>query len=293
MRIFLTGGSGFLGRHLLQLLDRHEVLCLLRSPTSADRLHLSPNVRTIIGDLAHNGAWLPMFESFSPECCIHLAWDGLPDYSLSRCRQNLNASLALIAALLRARVKRLVVAGSCWEYGAVSGAVNEDVVPIDCGLFASTKNAIRMVLDSLYREQGLDYRWARIFFVYGPDQRKTSLIPACHAAYARGAAPQIHQPRVAQDFIHVDDVARGLLALAEAEMTSGLYNVGSGQPASVGAVVNQVAMHFNAPRPFADEGFDSGFWADTTKLVASSGWRRRMSLQDGVATTLSALDHVS
>jgi UDP-glucose 4-epimerase len=293
MRVFLTGASGFLGSHVLRFLGQHEVLCLSRGLRNESYAVEGSNVTRVIGNLARYETWLPSLESFSADCCIHLAWEGLPDFSLGRCRQNLDSNLTLVEGLLRAHVKRLVVAGSCWEYGSVNGAIAEDHTPVDCGVFASTKQAFRVLLESVAQDQGIDYRWARIFFVYGPGQRATSLIPVCHAAYSKGAAAQVREPRVARDYIYVEDVARGMLALAENEIESGIYNLGSGQPASVGAVVNQVATHFGAPLAFCDDGFESGFWADIGKFVATTGWRPQVSLAAGVAATLDALGRAS
>lgn len=288
MRIFLTGASGFIGRHLLSLLGNHEVMCLSRMPSPG--LSALPHVKVIQADLGQMATWASDMERFSPQCCVHLAWEGLPDYSDELCQRNLDTSLALIELLASCRAGRLVVSGSCWEYGAAAGAVAENSLPVNCGLFAATKHKLNMALESVARENGMAYRWARIFFAYGPGQRTTSLIPQCWAAFKAGRAPELRQPAVAQDFVHVDDVARGLLAMVECDMESGAYNLGSGTPTAVGAVANIIAQHFGVAPVYAGAGFDAGFWADTYKMAAATGWRARISLDDGIERTLQALE---
>jgi UDP-glucose 4-epimerase len=291
MRMLVTGASGFIGRHLLNLLGEHEIMCLSRQRSGlATEPKAIANVTTIRGDLGQPETWLAEVEQFSPHCCIHLAWEGLPDYSPTCCQRNLDISLGLFDGLARAHVERIVVAGSCWEYGAASGAVSELHAPADCGLFATTKQSLLTALDSMARERGMTYRWARIFFAYGPGQRPTSLIPQCRAAFRGGETPDIRQPRVAQDFVYVDDLTRGLLAMAECDMASGIYNLGAGTPTAVGEVANRVAEHFGVTPPYPRVGFDTGFWADTKKITAATGWRARTELADGIARTLQALD---
>lgn len=290
MRIFMTGASGFIGRHVLPLLSQHEVLCLTRDPGGLPAL---PFARALRGDLDRPREWGQRLEDFKPQWCLHLAWEGLPDYSPARTRANLDAGLRLFETLLRARIRRVVVAGTCWEYGAAAGMVSETRAPADCGVFATAKNTLRSALGSAARATDLEYRWGRIFFVYGPGQRPDSLIPSCRAAFAAGRAPDIRQPRVAQDFIHVDDVAEGLVALVERDIASGVYNLGTGRPTSVGAVANAVARHFGVAPPYADSSHDLGFWADNAKTAGATGWRARTSLENGIDRTLHAFEEAA
>lgn len=283
MRIFLTGATGFIGSHLLQALGDHELLCLTRDTA---RLTERQGVHTVRGDLSQPDSWSSELERFRPDCCVHLAWEGLPDYSLAKCRVNLIAGLGLIEAAARARVGRVIVAGSCWEYGQAEGAAEESQPNTGCGVFASTKNALRMLLESATREARFEYRWARIFFVYGRGQRPDSLIPHARARLAAGEVPDIREPGAVQDFVHVDDVAQALAAITEADAPSGVYNVGTGRPIPVAQVVNRIAALHGVRAPYPADQTGRGFWADTTKTSRMIGWSARISIEDGLATTL-------
>lgn len=290
MRIVVTGGRGFLGRSLAPLLEKHDVLSIVRTSDEETR---SEGHTCVVGDLTRDGAWQEAIEHFTPEWCIHLAWDGLPDYSLARCRINLDANVRLIETLARARVRRVVVAGSCWEYGQAAGAVSEDTAPTGYGVFAATKHAIRTMLDAVSRETAFDYRWARVFFTYGPGQRESALIPHVRRSFVDGSPLAVRDATSVQDFVHVDDVARGLVALAECDAPSGIFNLGSGQPSSVGEISNLVAGHYGKKPPFPGVRGSGGFWANTDRTWSAAGWRAEIGITQGVELTLAALDRAA
>ena len=85
MRIFLTGGNGFLGKQLLPLLAKHEILMVGRR----DINDFQDNVSYIRGDLSDLSNLQCKIKKFCPNVCINLAWQGLPDYSFSTCLNNL------------------------------------------------------------------------------------------------------------------------------------------------------------------------------------------------------------
>ncbi len=271
MRVAVTGATGFIGAALTPLLDRHDLLLLERATT----------------DLNDPVSWMPAAKAFAPQACVHLAWDGLPDYSAERCAQNLAMSTRLLGGLAELGVKRFVVAGSCWEYGDRSGGVSEDVAPLNPGLFAQTKLSVLRALADI---PGIDWRWGRVFFSYGAAQRPASLIPAARAAALNGETLSLKTPGTLQDFIHIDDVATALRSLLESDVVSGVYNIGSGEPATVHSVARRVAAHYGVSMPEQSAGEASGFWADRSKLSAATGWAPLVTLQAGVEQVLRELD---
>jgi nucleoside-diphosphate-sugar epimerase len=104
--------------------------------------------------------------------------------------------------------------------------------------------------------------------------------------------PEIRNPAVFQDFVHVEDVARALLMLTRADIGSGVFNVGSGAPTTVGEIVNQVAAFYGRPAPFPALTGQSGFWADTTKIVEATGWSPEISIADGIRRPVAPLQSV-
>lgn len=283
MRIFVTGCSGFIGSYLLPLLVRggHEVLSLGRGAGTPG----AP--RVLRGDLYEADSYRAELVRFRPDCAIHLAWGGLPDYSLGNCRRNLLAGIDLFEALGQAGCKRIFAAGTCWEYGKLTGAVKESEQGVETGIFAAFKIALHAIGQSCCQADGSRFIWGRPFFVYGPGQRASSLIPSCYRSLSAGSAPAINNPMAVNDFVHVADVADAIRALVESDEASGTYNIGTGRPAAVWEVVNAVAASLGLPPVYQDmpPASMTGLWADTGRLEAFS-WRPAMTLEAGIAQTI-------
>lgn len=284
MRVFLTGATGFIGRATLPALAvRHDVRWLSRSARGAG---------AVSGDFGAPAQWRGQLRAFRPEVCLHLAWEGLPDYSPRRCQQNVAASLELAREMLMLGCRRIVVAGSCWEYGEVSCSASEGIAEStpssNPGVFAQAKDELRRALEEETRRAGAELVWTRIFFVYGAGQRSSSLIPHCVAQCQRGEEPDIKRPDDIQDFIHVEDVAGALAALIESAVAPGIYNVGSGKGTSAAQVAALVASQFGV-RLCARSAAGRGFWADIRKLRAAAKWKPGIDIEAGVARTVTAL----
>ncbi|MBI5199996.1 MAG: NAD(P)-dependent oxidoreductase [Elusimicrobia bacterium] len=270
MRVLLTGGSGFIGRHVLPLLlERgHKVLAVERNR----RLPKAKNLKTVRGDVRR------AVLAFKPQACLHLAWDGIGDYSFERCAQNLDEGLRLVALLREAMCPKLVAAGSCWEYGVSRGVCRESAWPKTVSDFTWAKNALhayaRLVLPRVL--------WCRVFFVYGPGQRAAALIPSLFRAKAEGRIPDVKNPQDAQDFIHVSDVAAGLVRALERNAPGGSYNLGTGRAVRVGEVARlatgTVPMRRRNERP----GPPAVFWAGTSLARRRLSWKARVSLKTGL-----------
>lgn len=283
----LTGATGFIGRRLLAQIDQHDVLILTRSPLMTPA---SSHRRQHSCDLRDIATWAPTVKAFKPGACIHLAWEGLPDYSPERCRSNASLAVQALATMLDSGASKVVVSGSCWEYGDASGQVAESTEPTQPGDFAAAKLTILNWLRQQCSASSTSYYWARIFFSYGLGQRANSLIPSARAAALAGRRLDVRHPNVVQDFVHVDDVAAALARLISDHVAAGVYNIGSGRPMRVSAVADLVAAHYGIPGSDSASDQDQGFWADTSKIVSATGWRSAISIKDGVRSMLHEMD---
>jgi len=284
MRIFITGGTGFIGKALCGALSGHELL-LLRPP--GEKTVPGIPCRLLDGDLNAIDPWSTAVGDFAPQACVHLAWEGLPDYSVTACQRNFSAAVGLLHFLRQIACPRVVVTGTCWEYGNLTGSVSEEQVPQTIGQFAAFKTALRLVCQKLLLPGALV--WARPFFVYGPGQKPASLIPSLLTALSAGQTPDIRSPDAINDFIHVQDVGAALAKLATTRGPAGIYNLGSTQGTRVRDVVNIVARFVGRPEiypPTNEPGV--GFWADTARMLSDYGWMPSVALEDGIRQTIAA-----
>lgn len=205
---------------------------------------------------------------------LHLAWDGLPNYRAPfHFETELPAQYAFLRRTIGAGLKKLVVTGTCFEYGMQAGELTEDMPAIPTNPYGFAKDALRRQLAFLAQTLPFDLTWARLFYMFGPGQAANALYSQLARAVAAGE-PVFNMSGGEQirDFLPVTEVARHLTALARAP-GAGIVNVCSGQPRSVRGLVegwlaaNGWSIRLNLGHyPYPDyEPF--AFWGNAGKLT--------------------------
>ena len=266
--IHLLGSEGFIGRALQREADGLQLHCW--SHGQSDPLHHF--------DLLDASSWQSLLKC-QPTHAILLSWPGLPNYQEPfHVTRNLPACVELIEQMVEAGLKRLVVAGTCYEYGLQNGSLSEDQCtdPVNC--YAIAKDSLRRVISCRYSQNGFQWCWARIFYPFGQGQNPNSLLPSLLKALESGEKSfPMGSGRQIRDFIDVKEVARQLLTLAKNQDATGIYNLGSGIPRSVLEMAEETAASYGGTiqlkRGVYQDRSDEplAFWAQMDKFQAVQG----------------------
>jgi nucleoside-diphosphate-sugar epimerase len=273
VKIALTGASGFVGRHVLDELEKrslHPTVILRPSSPMSGALEKHPVVRIDLHNPPQNA-----FELMGePELLIHLAWDGLPNYKSQRhLQEELPTQRRLLEGLIAGGLKNLVATGSCLEYGMASGRLREDRETLPTNPYGQAKDTLRRQLECLKTQAPFSLTWARLFYLYGDGQAENSLLPQLRRAVERGEKMfNMSGGDQLRDYLPVGEAADYLVSLAMSNKDNGVVNVCSGEPISVHKLVegwiedNGWKIELNRGYyPYPDYE-PMAFWGDREKL---------------------------
>ena len=278
MKVLVTGATGFIGRHVVpQLLERgHSVVAVARDAAKASGFSWFEHVRFVACDI-HSRLESPWTLFDRPDAAIHLAWPGLPNYkALFHFTENLPADYRFLSSLVEGGLARLLVTGTCFEYGMQNGCLAEDDPAQPSNPYGIAKDTLRKFLQSLQRERPFALQWARLFYLYGPGQNSSSLLSQLDRAIDSGEPVfDMSIGEQLRDYLPVETLASYLVGLLQCDHCEGIVNVCSGTPISVRRLAEtHVARrdanirlnfgHFPIPdyEPMA-------FWGDARKLEAA------------------------
>lgn len=232
MRVAVTGASGFLGRHLLTALAPHavQVIAASRYPDAPANPRVTPlalDIGAVEGD--------PFAAVGRPDALVHLAWGGLPNYRSSvHLEVELPRQMRFLDACIDSGIARIVVAGTCLEYGLQGGELDETRLLLPTTAYGQAKCQLLEHLQARQREHGFALVWARLFYLYGGGQAPTSLYASLRAAVAAGARHfDMSSGEQTRDFLAVEDAAARIAMLAVEPIDAGIVNVCSGRPVTV------------------------------------------------------------
>lgn len=302
----VVGGCGFLGRHLARALAvRGDSVRVVDVVTEGAPVLLGVETRVLdVARLDPHG-----FDDLvaSVDVVHHCAWSTIPESANLDPRAdltiNLGITLGLLDSLKRRGRGRIVF---CSSGGTVYGPLRSTPVSEDHPLdpitaYGVSKLAAEKYLQLYRRLHGIDARVARIANPYGAGQnprRPQGLIgTVVHRALARQTIEIWGDGTLIRDFIHISDVAAGLVRLADADDlpsdTMPIFNFGSGSGSSVNEIVAHVGATDVPPldvRRGPGRAFDvPASVLDIRKAGEQLEWRPQIALQHGIVQMVADL----
>ncbi len=290
MRIFVTGGTGFIGSHTVEELKKrkHHLLVLSRRKHPRER-----GVDFIRGGLADIPRWKNQLKKFKPEAAVHLAWGGIPDFSYSLCVKNLENGITLFSALAEAGCKKIITAGTGWEWGEHTGRIPDDICVEPTSAIVAAKQSLRFMGEALAREKEMDFIWLRPFNPYGPGQRSGALIPHIMRSVNAGIPLRLRNPLAQGDFVYVGEVARAISLAVSRGKGIAAYNVGSGKLSAARDIAMTVCKEMGAKEEYIKDFKNSARgrllpapYADIRKIRKELDWRPVTDLRTGIRKTV-------
>ena len=245
-RCLITGGTGFIGRNLIDRLvaDGHEchVLSLITSNrlSSLQSAH-GQSVNIEICDIVNNYAHLQLLMNrIKPDWIFHLAVQGTnqSDSDQSQIDVNIMATWNMLVETIRHDYEVFIYTTSSLECGRSDIPIHESLMLKPDTLYGSTKAAGTMLVTQFARKTGKRCMALRIFCGYGPHERTTRLIPQLIILGKEGRLPPLVAPDTARDYIYSEDIVEGIIRAAEYEGENPIIlNLGTGRQRTLREVV--------------------------------------------------------
>jgi UDP-glucose 4-epimerase len=252
MRVLVTGGSGFIGSHVvdkLRLSGHEPVIYDLRpSPWHIpDPAHPRPtaSVETVLGSITDREALERALHSCDAVAHLAAVADVNDVHAEPEDAERVNArgTVAVLEAARRAGVKRIVYASTIWVYSDCEGeVVDEDtLLPAPSHLYTSTKLAGELYCKAYQELYGIDYTILRFGIPYGPRAREAAVIPAFVNKAMRGEPLTLAgDGGQSRRFVYVEDLAEGVaLGLADVARNR-VYNLASDENVTIKQIAERV-----------------------------------------------------
>ncbi len=277
--IIITGGAGFIGSKICAKLvaEGYQVHAWDRGDSTLDLFSAGQSVAYRQIDIYDEAAVRSALKETGASEMIHLAWGGLPNYmSCHHIDTELVQQIRFIRTAIENGIDRLTQTGTCFEYGAKDGELDESMECHPTNPYGYAKHALQRYVEFLTQEFSFSYRWLRLFYMYGEGQGAKSLYTLLRQAYERGDASfDMSAGHQIRDFLPIQEVIDHVVALHAADIEDGIYNVCSGKPISVRQLVEDwiadwdYDVHLNLGRYPVPSYEPLAFWGNNSKAEAA------------------------
>jgi UDP-glucose 4-epimerase len=244
MRVLVTGGSGFIGSHVVDKLRArgHEPVIYDLRPSP---WHERGSVDTVLGSITDREALERALHSCDAVAHLAAVADVNDVHASPEDAERVNArgTVAVLEAARRAGVKRIVYASTIWVYSdTASDEVDEDtLLPPPSHLYTSTKLAGELYCKSYQELYGIDYTILRFGIPYGPRAREAAVIPAFVNKAFRGEPLTLSGDGMqSRRFVYVEDLADGVALGLEDVATNRVYNLVSDENVTIKQIAELV-----------------------------------------------------
>jgi UDP-glucose 4-epimerase len=289
MRVLVTGGSGFIGSHVVDKLraQGHEPVIYDLRPSP---WHEAGSVDTVLGSITDREALERAMHSCDAVAHLAAVADVNDVHAEPEDAERINArgTVAVLEAARRTAMKRIVYASTIWVYSDCrQEVVDEDtLLPAPSHLYTSTKLAGELYCKAYQELYGIDYTILRFGIPYGPRAREAAVIPAFVGKAMRGEPLTLAgDGGQSRRFVYVEDLAEGVaLALADVARNR-VYNLASDENVTIKQIavrVQEVLGDVEIVHTPARPGDFDGKVVLSSRAERELGWTARTPFSEGV-----------
>lgn len=300
MKVLITGGAGFIGSHLVRLLQKKgEGVAVVDNFSTGLRENLPDGTAIYECDVT-SPELANVFETVRPDAVVHLAGQTTVHVSMADpgldAAQNVIGSVHVLEQARQCGGKRVIFASTAASYGDVA----EDHLPIDefeplapLSFYGLSKVTVERYLDLYHKAYGLDYVVLRFANVYGErqgDGGEGGVISIFTKRVAKDEPITIFgDGKQTRDFVYAGDIARGIDAALRTHHANRAYNLSTQTETSLKelvAVLANVSGKNIVPR------YEDARTGDIYKSLLANGrarrslgWEPQTSLEEGLRRT--------
>ncbi|HJO93003.1 MAG TPA: NAD-dependent epimerase/dehydratase family protein [Victivallales bacterium] len=238
-KILVTGATGFIGNYVVEeLLKNGYDVIASGIEKNIDKIHWKSDVRYIQCDLSKKKENFYSYLS-KPDILIHLAWKGLPNYNeLFHFEENLFDSYRFIKNMISNGLNNLSVIGTCFEYGMQNDGLSENLPTFPVTAYALAKDTLRKFIEQLNTRINFNFKWIRLFYMYGKGQNKSSILSQLDTAIDNSEQIfNMSKGDQLRDYLPVEKVAEYIVKISLQKQITGIVNCCSGHPISIRSLV--------------------------------------------------------
>ncbi len=299
--VVVTGGAGFIGSHLVDLvLAEGGEPVVIDDLSSGSRANLAAGARLEVLDITDRRAFDRTVDALRPEVIYHLAAQASVTRSVEDpvrdCEVNVLGTLNVLRAAERS--------GAPVVFASTGGAIygndahlptSEESPPAPISPYGASKWAAEAYVSTWRESTGVPHAVCRLANVYGPRQPahgEAGVVAIFSRLLWQGRPPTLYGfGRATRDYVHVADVARALRAAAG---HGGTFNIATGVETDVQTLfeaLRQIAQAAGLEPELAPlrAGELARSCMDPSLAASALGWRAEIELADGLRSTYAAL----
>ena len=307
MKIFVTGGAGFIGSAFVRLLlgsktatqvvnfDKLTYAGNLENLTSiAD----DPRYRFVHGDICDAKLVEDTVAETRPDVIVHFAAESHVDRSILSpapvFETNLRGTFTMLEAARTHKVPRFLHVSTDEVYGSIDAPHDADEnYPLrPSSPYSASKAGSDLLALSYFVTYKMPVMVTRASNNYGPYQFPEKLIPLMISnALDDKALPVYGDGQQVRDWLYVDDHCRAILAVAERGREGEIYNVGGSRALPNLEVIERILAATGKPHSLMKTvtdrpGHDRRYAITSEKLMEQTGWKAEMPFEEGLTATI-------
>ena len=305
-KVLVTGGDGFIGSHLVEMLAKEgaEVKALSQYNSFnywgwLEDVDCKKSIEVLCGDVRDPHYIKKITKNidvvFNLAALIAIPYSYIaPDSYIDT---NIKGTLNICQAALENNVQKIIHTSTSEVYGTAQYVPIDEKHPLQPqSPYSATKIGADAIAESFYRAFNLPVCIARPFNTYGPRQSARAVIPTIISQIASGKKEiQLGDTSPTRDFNYVKDTCRGFIALAESKDSVGeVVNIGSNFEITIGDTFELIKKLMNSDVKFItdqqrirpEKSEVNRLWCDNSKINKLCGFTPSYSIEAGLKETI-------